>query len=310
MNKFYLIILQTLIFSSLTAQTVFCPAGAEWHYIFGKAFDASISNEKLKYERDSILSGDTVKVLKHTRYFRECNNVSESLTLLKVRNDSVLFRNSITFNQWQTLVNFGATSNQNWTFTIRNYDNTSLTYTVTVDSINNTLVNGISHKYLKVKYSVFNPFISGTTTYTATIFERFGDTHYLFNFFTKNAPGCDSDFTQEILCYSDSTSFGLKQFTVKPCDYSVTAIKENNNPLAIFKAYPTIVSDYLFISIKNESCYVKLFNIDGKLIINKKITNTNDLSNLNVTELVEGIYFLQMWDRNLLLGTQKIIVKR
>jgi len=69
-----------------------------------------------------------------------------------------------------------------------------------------------------------------------------------------------------------------------------------------FKIYPNPASEYLFFNQKVQS--VKLFDSQGKLILNKKINSYN----LNVSELKNGIYILETNPKNK-KSSQKFIKK-
>jgi hypothetical protein len=74
------------------------------------------------------------------------------------------------------------------------------------------------------------------------------------------------------------------------------------NSLNDFKIYPNPSSDYLNFNHKIE--YVKIFDIQGKLVLNRKINSNN----LNVSELKNGVYIVEVFSENK-KSSQKFIKK-
>jgi len=67
---------------------------------------------------------------------------------------------------------------------------------------------------------------------------------------------------------------------------------QENSSLIDFKIYPNPSSDYLNFNQKVES--IKIFDIQGKLVLYKKINSTN----LNISELRNGVYVLEEFSEN------------
>ncbi|MBA3682188.1 MAG: T9SS type A sorting domain-containing protein [Bacteroidetes bacterium] len=301
----YLFLLIIIISIKLSAQTQFLPhINSEWHYKFGVG--AAVYNEQVKYERDSTLGSETVKVVISTRRLSECNPVFSAATIFKQKNDSVFFRNIITNHQWQLLINYNALVGQNWSFSIKNMDNSYETYTVTIDSVNTSVINSILLKYYKVTYSKYNAFTSVLMNFPGTIYERFGDMLFLFHFTQKNASTCTGDLAYGIMCYQDST-FGLKQFTSLPCNYSnPTSINNVDTQINGFKIFPNPTNSILNLelngSIGIEDCIIKIRNVIGQIVFEAKAKEQ-----INIRELKPGIYFLQLYHKEKLIATEKII---
>lgn len=77
---------------------------------------------------------------------------------------------------------------------------------------------------------------------------------------------------------------------------------QENTSLIDFKIYPNPSSDYLNFNHKIES--IKVFDIQGKLVLNRKINSNN----LNVSELKNGVYVLEVFSENK-KSSQKFIKK-
>ncbi len=302
MRKYFLLILNLVVFAC-AGQIVFSPPGAKWHYSFTMLTFAppagSVVNNKIIYDRDSIIGIDTVKVLKTTRFFTECSSYTP-FTLIKQKGDTIFMKNNKTQNTWQILYNFAAIAGQNWKTTFLDDNNTVKTYTITVDTVKYVTVNSFVLKQLVVHYA--NQTGSGPLKIT----ERFGYNQFMFNYTNYMVGFCDYDYFNSFLCYEDST-FGLKQFTNKPCDYTYyVGLKENYNNGKMMKVYPNPTSGILNLDLRNflstENYSVKIVNLLGQNVMEGKLEES-----LNISSLKNGIYFVQLFDKEKLIATEKII---
>jgi len=72
--------------------------------------------------------------------------------------------------------------------------------------------------------------------------------------------------------------------------------------------YPNPASDVVYVSSKNEILSIKIFNVTGKtMLVNSSSLNNNDLK-LNIENLSQGIYFIEI-ETSLEIETLKIIIK-
>jgi hypothetical protein len=297
MKKLLPILFILTFFSKIKAQVVFCPRGAEWHYLFlnnNLSPNKSYSNEKISYVRDSVLGSETVKVLEHKLYFANTNpHEPIAITLIRQRGDTVFMRNKYTLHQWQILYNFNVQAGHSWK-TIYPVSAPTRTYTTVIDSVNTTVINGFT---LKCLYGYGSRIIT----------ERFGSTAFLFNF---KGLYSDGDYFVESLCYKDSV-FGLKQFTTKPCDYSnPSGMDELGNNEPRIKVYPNPVADILNIEILNsssEDLEVRGVNLLGEKVYFTKCQRQDAKFRVALDDLKSGIYFLQLFDKGKLVATEKII---
>src|SRR5690606_23110318 len=96
------------------SQVVFCPKGAAWTYLF-ETWPAQMYPSKIIYKNDSVIGQDTVKVLVHTKIYKNQNLCSYyKYTLLKQKGDTIFFRNDRTDGLWQILYNFATPPGQFW----------------------------------------------------------------------------------------------------------------------------------------------------------------------------------------------------
>lgn len=283
------------------AQVVFCPPGAEWNYNYfflaiGNQSQQFTSLEKIRYVGDTLIGGTPIKVLQHRVFYTTCEYRQSQKTFIKQSGDTVFFNNSQTLNTWQVLYNFTASSGQIWVSSVKEYYNsTALTnYTVIVDSTQIIADNGINLKRLFVRYkAVLNTF--WPVEYSRTITERFGNNEMLFNFFNLAQSSCDADIYVRNLCYTDS-SFGTKQFTQYPCDYS--------NPVGLAEysfthdliLFPNPAKEFLEINLSNGELIeqVILHDLQGK----RTELKPEEGNKINIQFLPPGLYFLEVKTKN------------
>ncbi|PBQ31228.1 hypothetical protein CNR22_05430 [Sphingobacteriaceae bacterium] len=295
MKKLLPILIASIFFGNLKSQLVFCPPGAEWHYYFNW-FNGGKINEHVKYVGDSLDGSDTLKILSHKRLLLGCSPLM-SKTLIKQKGDTIFFKNSQTQNGWQVLYNFAATTGQSWKTTVDNGNTFVITYTFTVDSVKQVLVNGSSLKRLYVKEKAIFSSQSYTWNTTTSVTERLGCDNFLFNFRPYNFGWCDADYFAERLCYKDN-SFGLLKFTDKSCDYSIPVGISEQSQNAKLRVYPNPVQDFLLVDL--ESAYEVasiITDISGRPLRKIKLDKN---SKIDISDLSKGIYFLSIFE-----GTEK-----
>lgn len=285
MKKHLFILVLSLVLSRLNSQVVFCPPGAEWRYNFAYHISSQITNEKIAYTGDTILAGQSVKKLKHERFFTQYNSGTYvKLTLIKQSGDTIFMNNPRTKNKWQILYNFAAKSGDVWRDTLSDWSTTPIHYTVTVNSVDYTTVNSLQLKRLHVTY------VSNTygipKNYEIT--ERIGCSKYLFNYIGRKSQS-DDDYIYAALCYKDD-EFGLKQFSSTPCDYvNYVGLSEPalNSGLRV---YPNPAASRINIAFSNsETASLEINNSLGQLVHSQVISSGQEL---DLQFLSSGIYFL------------------
>jgi len=317
MQKLFPIFLFITLIQQSLGQVVFCPPGAEWHYSFQKvAFwtpPIRWVNEQIKYVRDSVIDNATVKVLDHKRFFKKDDQFSVGVqgTVIKQKGDTILFRNKTTDHKWQILYNYAALPGQSWQNTITvqpaywtpsptaPYTNT---YTITVDSVKNVMVNSFNLKRLYVKFSAIiykQGWTLALNTDTVYIDERMGCSQYLFNYFNKMMSNEDRTYFNGFLCYGDN-DFGTKQFTEKSCNYSdALSVEENKNENFGIQIYPNPSDKCFTIRSENDLITGKsaltIKDLSGKEVKQVLINDLNTESyKVDVSDIEEGVYLLQI----------------
>src|SRR5688572_23819787 len=295
MKRFLLFFLFIVLLSKFQAQITFCPPGATWNYFFSgpHPYWQIHTNRSITYVRDSLLEGNTVKALRHHHFFKRGSPMGETgFTLIKQSGDTVFMRNKWTNHQWQVLYNFAAQPGQSWTNTF----NGTLHYTTTVNSNGTTVIGSETLKELKVTYSMSGVSI---TSSSGIIVERFGNLAYLFDYFAGFV--VHNEMLGEFLCYSDSSTT-LLHFSNKSCDYSnavgFSEQLENSN----LKIYPIPFSEVLYIETY-EDLQITLTDFSGKILKQEELQDQR----VNTSDLVPGMYFLQIKKQNESVYMTKIV---
>lgn len=302
MKKLLLVVFIFIASQKFTAQIVFCPPGAEWHYSYislpqwgGIMYYA---NETITHVGDSINGNDTIKVISHRRYYLNCEDEVTPLlyTSIRQRGDTVFFRSVKTKNKWQILYNFACTPGTGWQTSVYYSPNSQpVIYGFTVDSVKYTTINNHLLKVLVIG--------------NERITERLGWNSFLFKYYNDGNSGCDGFYFSDYLCYKDNT-FGLKQFTARPCNFSgidgITELYQNN----YFRIGPNPASDILNIEFIDESlnynaCEIEVLNLSGQKMIT---TPAHEPSlKLNISKLQSGLYLLRMSYKSSVIAVSRFI---
>ena len=304
MKHFLFIVLIVFQSKVIKSQIVFCPPGAEWHYLFGGAFSPNNTfNEMILHNADSISGIDTIKQLMHYRFFLQCSPTVRK-TLVKQKGDTVFFLNSRTQNTWQILYNFAAQPGQSWQTTVVQSNNVPITFTYTVDSVKTVFMNGFNLRQLKLK--------APSGYQGLTVIERIG-AMFLFPYDNSGLGFCDGNEFIEPLCYNDA-SFGTKQFSEKSCNYftiNYVGVLNQQNEVAPIEIYPNPAQSLLSIKsieLLSDNCKIYVTNATGAdMKINPPLNTSSTISQIDINELSTGLYFLQLYKSDKLLFTEKFV---
>lgn len=305
MKRFLYTVLVLSALVEIKSQIVFCPPGAEWHYNFqdGPAWWNIIHNEKAKYARDSVLGSETVKVINHQHFSHDCSFYLP-FTLIKQSGDTVFIRNARTFNKWQILYNFAATTGQSWQDSLKGlYPGQIIVYSTTVTTVGSDVSNGFTLKKLYVSTSYTASGENPSSPYSYAITERYGSDIFLFPF--KYSKGCEAGMFNSFLCYEDNT-FGLKQFSSRSCDHTAGLDVSTFEGSEEIKIYPNPALDIVQIELDNSTNpTLTLFDVSGREVLIQTLNKT--ISEIDLHELPPGIYFLQISNDQKIISTQKFI---
>jgi len=116
---------------------------------------------------------------------------------------------------------------------------------------------------------------------------------YVIGDFNTNSSSKKSASIFDKPTYIEQPSIYLIKFKEEGGNEVITKISPTTSS-NIFNVFPNPVSSILNISTDNKTINfdIKIFNIEGKMILQKSLTKANNL--INVESLSKGIYFLQM----------------
>lgn len=314
MKKILLLLLFISATSRFQAQVVFCPPGATWKYSHRWAFHRVQFSETCSYLRDSIIGGDTVKLINSRTFFHGCAHGDTPppsvFTLIKQVGDTIFMSNYFTQNQWQILYNFAAQPGDMWLNTLGYAPNKSY-YTTFIDSVKNVSINNVSLKRLYVTQNYlggnFNAVYWQNIT---TITERLGFRYHLFPFLylinaQPNGDYCEDGIDVTALCYGDN-DFALSYYTGLNCE--AVAIKDISATPHNIRLFPNPASGSLTFESETE------FNADSKVIIydvyGKCVKQVSYSKTIDLKELSDDLYIVQIKNKDELLYTTKLIVQR
>ena len=87
---------------------------------------------------------------------------------------------------------------------------------------------------------------------------------------------------------------------------SCTGIFSNSLDETILSVYPNPANDILTVKTEN-GIKLKIIDVLGQLIKEEDLNNADKNKNIDIRNLQNGIYFLQMFDKEKLIGTAKIL---
>lgn len=278
----------------LNSQVEFSPTGAHWKSAFNVGgFPPSNSNNfviDVSYTGKAFIDNDSVKVISSNRFFLNGNHYNSSNLYLKQTGDTVFMENIYTQNQWQILFNFGALAGAKWNNILYPQGGTAVSYTSSVLSTQNVLINGVTLKQLVIEQN--ND--SGTDSYVKyTLTERFGADAFVFPFAGTANP--DGNMAIGNLCYTDN-AFGFYYFGGSSCNLT-TGIEKNMGEQSLINIFPNPANRDLKIKVsaaKNNTYAFEILNATGKMIKHGSFDLINAEGFIDTEELPDGIYFLKL----------------
>lgn len=304
MKRNLVFFLMWISFAKFNAQQItFCPPGAEWHYGFYNvpawAGIYNYENAGIKYTGDSIIGLDTLKILRHSHFYLDCNFPDEvKITLIKQKGDTVFFKNTKTLGSWQILYNYACTPGTGWQTTILGGNSGftgTQTFTYMVTAVSYTTINGVNLKQLN---------LGGYK-----IIERLGwSGSFLFNFYSER--GCDGFYYRDMFCYQDA-QFGLKQFTDKLCGFSGIDGINQYEQNSLLKIYPNPVRNSVTLELdqsKFSNSELRIMTMLGeKVKVLPNLQFEGGLQTLDLPDVKSGVYVLEIFKEGRLIAAQKLI---
>lgn len=289
-----------------TTSQGWAPIGARWHYTENFSFWNPIVEDYIKIEsvKDTVVAGKVCRKLTK-RHNIGCSDRPD-IEFMYSENNQVFFFDT-NFSSFQILYDFGAIQGDSWAILVKDLDPPEDvdTLIVSVDSTNQTIINGISLKQLFVTYKLkgeTNPYVK----HNSTIIESIGDLWYMFNYYPEWALGCDMNFSEGLRCYEDSLIGLFETGIADSCEY-IKLLDGNEDiespPITI---YPVPANEVLLVKIeKRIPIQFKIYDFTGKVVLTRILKDNR----IPVYELKPGIYIIELFDSNeSLLSRQKILI--
>jgi len=302
-----LILLFSIILNcQLLKSQSWCPQGAVWYFNHWDIWSGSGYLKWTYIGTSAVIDGKTCNQFTIEKY-AQVGNVS-------VYGYFTYFNNNVVYNVptvgsiKDTLFDFNAKPGDKWRMAPTNRANCAASKVIVLDT-GTAVIQGQKLRWLKVNY------LSNKTNIVDFIYERFGALYaYPYNWFNVCPAGSDGEFGGSLRCYSDHQISNFVNDHSQACNYyfspnivGITKNLESENVVAIF---PNPFSDFLTINFQNASAIenyeIKLLDFLGRASTPLSAT-TKTGKEIDLSSLPKGIYFLQIWHKEKLIGTEKLI---
>lgn len=308
MKQAFVLVLMLFTFRIGYAQPEFAPIGAEWYYNKAESYNPPvIGYVKHKCIKDSVIEGQTVKVLEITHSPNDYTSILLGHEYILQKGDTIFYWKSGEFHllynfslqKGDSLLLFSEMPNQCEDKTNYGWNKVDSIFHQTLNSVE---LNGYYTSGIKGSVWGFD--------YFPTL-EKVGNLGYLFpqNIFC----GIFDGFPQfgSLRCYTDG-SFGFFQFNQRErCDSTT------NYPVGVetftktnwFAFYPNPSCDIITIDYNgngNPSGYhIAIYDVIGNKKIEKVLADNK--TNIDISFLNKGTYFILIHSGNKIIDYEKIL---
>ncbi len=295
MNRILFLLLILGISNSSFSQN-WAPVGTKWHYKEGFANYGDIDFIRFESVKDTLFMGKNCrKIIK--RHQVGCLQ-RPNVEYMYSEDNKVYFYDEY-FSEFQLLYDFNADVNDFWKIKIPDINSDVDTLVITVDEIDNIILNGYSLKRQFVTIDFLNEQIQ--SSYNSTIIESIGDLSYMFNFMNEFMFVCDDNFSDGINCYEDNL-LGLNHFNNNTdCEFQSVGLSELQNDETL-RIYPNLVYNTINLINSDKYIYYKIYDLAGKLLKEDSFSK-----NINIEDISKGIYILEVVAIDLVVSRTKFI---
>ncbi|MBP7400004.1 MAG: T9SS type A sorting domain-containing protein [Chitinophagales bacterium] len=296
-----LVVTFCLTFQVNAQSTGFAPEGAEWHYTLRIPFSSDQVYMRIYTDGDTLIDDKECTILRKEK-LPSCYGGKPTEYIYE--EDSVVYFYDFNFNKFQILYDYTKTTGEFWNVQLP-FD----TMQVYIDSVDVVEINGVLLRIQYAKYQFTEgPFIG--VWFENQIYERIGNTNYLFIYPEEDYFTCDLPYSEGLRCYSDP-EFGLYETgEASSCDYTPITTIENHD---IIQSFPNPAKDFLYLDINSNDCLsqptsINLYNALGGLIL-QNIKTQCGLNAIKVNNLSPGIYYLQCNQNGQIVFSQKVVIE-
>lgn len=300
--KKYLLIIFLLVLYFTSNSQVWVKPGAVWHYDFSNISYGGF--EKYCYVKDTIIENHNCQKIT-SEVYTFCQNQFHEIFLYShnyypsqftyVSGDTVFYLNN---GQFFVMYNFGANIGDSWIVStvnpfspMLNCDDTSRVLVLDTGKIK---LNGVKYRFIKLQ-----PTSNSAIGLVGTYVERFGNINTNLGAFQYLFPShyqCDSNNAivewniTHFKCFEDS-EFSLYNPSSQDCEYYLTYLGIQSSKDKKVECYPCPTKDKLNLNMP-ESVYevIEIYNIQASML--RQIAVDKDLKNIDISDLNNGIYFL------------------
>lgn len=298
-------LLLCLLFAYFPAfNQTWAPDGATWHYSLSYFGSQDLNYNTMIVQGDSMING--VNCSRVIRLHQTCNMQPSKEFMYMDSTDRVFYWDALS-NDFQLLYDFGKQTGQTYDIVSKRlsfsppYD----TIHLRIDSVFSMVLNGQARQ-VQVIQEIGRP---SYLPFRYEVIEGIGSNWQMFPW---DNGICDYQYDTELRCYEDST-FGQYNFWGGSiCTAILLSIPEPTPTELQFSLYPNPSHDKIGwedIGAANQSLSsseyeVKIMDSDGRLVLQQN-TTTNFIG---TSDLVDGVYFIEVIDRNGLSQKGKFVV--
>ncbi len=298
MKNLYLLIF-IVVFSFSCLSNSFCQEfgvqGASWHYtkVYHPIEYPVYGFVNITYERDSIISDETVKIFKVSENPELAQGTSvDTIYIFNKMNKVYYFWRNKQGLLYDFDINVGDTITYDLPYYAFNFVGDS-TVSMKIDSISFLVIDNKEFR------TIFQSPIDAKSNYQvhfSKINERIGNMEYLLPQPILNS--AEVDEIRDVRCYTDfETFYQSPQYGNMPCDTMIFTSDEvnlikSNSPLV----YPNPCTDLLQIKNQYSNCTVEIFSVSGQKMLQKHLPY--DSGEINTSKLQKGSYFLKLTHNN------------
>lgn len=297
------------------SQSTWFPNGAEWYYESGNEWAAeNVSVEHfVVLDKDTIIEGKSCRIIKgrysndivyeeNGRVFYYLNGKFRKIYDFSVKEEDVI---NIEFKTVQ--------------LSSHNLDSTVILQ-CTVDKIVPVILGGVELKEIHTSYNSYSgsnndwkyPIASGKFIYLEKVGSEFPGilSNEFIPHFSPSLATLPEDY-RRLRCYHDSTIDYISGWWLsmnKPCNFnwsSLTDVKDSKSRIFI---YPDPSSRDMMLSITGSlilNAKIIVYEATGKVVMEKKV---NSPCNLSLSGFTAGVYYIQIFDNNVLITSEKFIM--
>lgn len=269
--------------------------GTTWHYDYTSFGIEGFTTYEV--EKDTTINGklcSKITIVNEYSEFGDPGYTSQGDPFFTYVEDSVIF--FTTQNQFDTLMNLSASPSDSWTLT--NQSCTEDRFVEVLDTGRST-INGCESKWIEYSYQ-------GFSTVVDTFYSYYGSVKHAFAYFDycqENA--IDEPVSINLRCYDDGNCIYLNGTP----DCESLRVESEMLESGEIKLYPNPASDIIFIelpnSTKSNEANYQIIDFSGKIVLEGGLIGTN----VDVSELDSGVYFLRIEQGSEYLGGRKVVVE-